>query len=272
MNSQIFGTKGKFVHFAHGNGLPPATYTELLDNLGHNYHVVAMDQRPLWQRYEQKSRCCTWTKMAQDQIDFLQHQALGPVVAIGHSMGANISLMAACLKPELYRALVLIDPAALSSFYTHALYWTPTFLKHRIKLVKRTLKRPDRWPSITDCYAFHRSKKVFSGITDQALWHYIEAATEADIDGVKLRYSKLWEAHIYCSPPSIWPYVNTCSCPQLMIRGQYSNTLSVMAWQRWQWQRPEQHYVQVDDVGHLLPMEKPVEVAQLAHQFMVRLP
>jgi hypothetical protein len=54
MNSQTFGTKGEFVHFAHGNGFPPVTYTRLLDTLGRNYHVVAMDQRPLWQRYEQK--------------------------------------------------------------------------------------------------------------------------------------------------------------------------------------------------------------------------
>jgi hypothetical protein len=54
IKKQTFGTEGKFIHFAHGNGFPPASYTELLNKLGHHGHVMAMDQRPLWQSYGQK--------------------------------------------------------------------------------------------------------------------------------------------------------------------------------------------------------------------------
>ena len=47
---------------------------------------------------------------AQDLICFVRDMALGPVIVVGHSMGARIAARAALLAPEQLRALVLLDP------------------------------------------------------------------------------------------------------------------------------------------------------------------
>ncbi len=47
---------------------------------------------------------------AQDVSAFVNAMALGPVLLIGHSMGARIGLRAATLAPKLFNSLVLVDP------------------------------------------------------------------------------------------------------------------------------------------------------------------
>jgi len=47
---------------------------------------------------------------AQDLIEFVRTMALGPVIVVGHSMGARIALRAAKAAPEVFDSLVLLDP------------------------------------------------------------------------------------------------------------------------------------------------------------------
>ena len=104
---QEFGKQqGKALLFAHANGFPPSTYTALLAKLGQHYRILAPHLRPLWQGLTEfqtsASNRAVWQQMAQDQNDFIEQHQLAPVTYIGHSMGANVGVLAAQLKPHLY--------------------------------------------------------------------------------------------------------------------------------------------------------------------------
>jgi pimeloyl-ACP methyl ester carboxylesterase len=269
---QEFGKQqGETLLFAHANGFPPSTYTALLAELGQEHRILAPHLRPLWQELTEfqssASNRAVWQHMAQDQNDFIEQHQLAPVTYIGHSMGANVGVLAAQLKPHLYRQLILIEPVFLRQTIARIIRFGPQILINKAPIVAKALGRPDRWDNLQQAFDFHRPKRVFLGLTDEVLWHYINAAVVPDRDGVKLLYSKHWEALMYGSVPNIWPYLKRSVVPISVLRGESSDTVDDLAWKRWQALRPAaslpEHIRAVNFVGsgHLLPLEQPVQVA-----------
>ena len=78
--SQSYETFGKpqskGVLFAHANGFPPNTYTELLTHLGQEHRILAPHLRPLWQDLKEfQSHAinrAVWPMMAHDLNDFIE--------------------------------------------------------------------------------------------------------------------------------------------------------------------------------------------------------
>lgn len=270
---QEFGERtGKTVLFAHANGFPPSTYHALLTQLGKDCHILAPHLRPLWQTLSefrsQASERSIWHQMAEDQNAFIEAHDLAPVTYIGHSMGANVGVLAANLKPHLYKQLILVEPVFLRKKIFRLIRFAPNFLIKRAPIVAKALGRPDRFESLQSAFDFHRSKRVFSGLTDEVLWHYINAAIVPDEDEVTLLYTKYWEALMYASVPNVWPYLKQCKVPISVLRGELSDTVDDVAWKRWRRLKPKtllpQHTRAINfaDAGHLLPLEKPQELAQ----------
>ena len=270
---QNFGKQdGQPLLFAHANGFPPTTYTALLSELGQNYRIIAPHLRPLWQdiaEFRDGARDhVAMHRMAKDQNEFIEEHQLGPVTYIGHSMGANIGILAAQLKPHLYRQIILIEPVFLRKTFARILRFCPRALINKVPIVAKALSRPDRWDNAQQAYDFHRPKRVFSKLSDEVLGHYIEAAVVADGSQVKLAYGKHWEALVYGSMPNIWPYLKRCKVPLSVIRGEFSDTVDDLAWKRWQAIRPAAQLpeharaINITGSGHLLPLEQPQVVAQ----------
>jgi len=263
--------QGKTLLFAHANGFPPSTYNALLAELDQDCRILAPHLRPLWQDLTEfqtsASNRAVWQHMAQDQNDFIEQHQLAPVTYIGHSMGANVGVLAAQLKPHLYRQLILIEPVFLRQTIARFMRFSPQVLINKVAIVSKALGRPDRWDNSQQAFNFHRPKRVFSGISDEVLWHYINAALVPDGNGVKLFYSKYWEAVMYGSVPNIWPYLKRSRVPISVLRGESSDTVDDLAWKRWQALRPvtglPEHIRAINFVGsgHLLPLEQPLQVA-----------
>ncbi|MCZ7673381.1 MAG: alpha/beta hydrolase [Chloroflexi bacterium] len=51
--------------------------------------------------------------------------------------------------------------------------------------------------------------------------------------------------------------------PTLAIRAAQSDTIFPEAWQLWQEVQPEATFVELADVGHMLPMEPPLLTAEI---------
>ena len=277
---QEFGKQqGKALLFAHANGFPPSTYTALLAKLGQHYRILAPHLRPLWQELTEfqtsASNRAVWQHMAQDQNDFIEQHQLAPVTYIGHSMGANVGVLAAQLKPHLYRQLILIEPVFLRQTIARIMRFGPQMLINKVPIVAKALGRPDHWHNLQQAFDFHRSKRVFAGISDEVLWHYINAAVVPEEDGVKLLYSKYWEALMYGSVPNIWPHLKRSQVPISVLRGESSDTVDELAWKRWQALRPAvglpEHIRAVNFVGygHLLPLEQPEQVTDQVKRCML---
>lgn len=257
-----FGGKGEIIHLAHANGFPPTTYNQLVNELTPHHHVIGFKARPLWPN-SQHAAFKTWRQGADDLIAFLDQQKLKNIIGVGHSFGAICSIMAANKRPDLFKQLILIEPVVLPKWY-YALSVLPEFIVKRYNpLVKKTLERTDTWQDRQRVFENFRSKKVFSEIGDEALWDYVNAATSEAANGsVFLNYSKEWEAQIFLSVVDPWKELKQLKVPYLAVRGQSSDTIIPSVWEKWKAINKTGKMIEMADSGHLVPLEKPVELAR----------
>ena len=276
------GGTGPIVHLAHANGFPPGTYRPLTETLtghpadgaGRSYHVIALPSRPLWPGSLPES-APSWHPLADDLIRGLDDLGLSGIVGIGHSLGGVLTLWAAVRRPDLFRAVVLVDPVVLPP----AMLWVVKLLRRldlerRLPLVRRTLRRRRAWPSRQDCYAHFRSKPLFAAWPDASLWAYVEAATQECAGGqVQLVYPPEWEARIFATMPTdVWRAIPHLSTPALVVRGERSETFRARSEALMARLVPQARFVVVPGAGHLVPMERPVETGAAIRQFLDDLP
>jgi pimeloyl-ACP methyl ester carboxylesterase len=69
-------------------------------------------------------------------------------------------------------------------------------------------------------------------------------------------------------PTDIWDLIPKIGQPTFGIRGAETDTLVPAAWQLWQMAQPKGKFLNIDGCDHMLPMEKPVEIATAIHEFL----
>src|SRR5262249_22185487 len=106
-----FGGTDQPLHFLHANGYPPECYQAFLNLLRTKYRVFGMLLRPLW-KDSKPDELQSWKPLSGDLLQFLAPQPT-PVIGVGHSIGAIVTLRAALQDPGKFRALILLDPVLL---------------------------------------------------------------------------------------------------------------------------------------------------------------
>jgi len=94
----------------HGFGESLFTWRALVDPLATTARVIAVDL-PGFGGSQKPDSGYTLTRMTARFADFLDRATTGPIVMIGHSMGAEIAASLALARPDRIVALVLIAPA-----------------------------------------------------------------------------------------------------------------------------------------------------------------
>jgi pimeloyl-ACP methyl ester carboxylesterase len=263
-----FGGTGPILHFAHPNAYPPACFEALLKPLTENYHVIAMQQRPFWP--DSKLLDITnWQIFADDLAKFLSQQGCEQVIGVGHSLGAVATMKAAYQHPQLFRALVLIEPVFLEPQILDLLAQNPQIMEGQ-PMVQKARKRRATWPDRRTAFDHYRAKSVFKRWPDEALWSYVNEGLSETGDGdLTLAFSREWEAQIYSSSPGpVWDEIPQVSQPTLAIRAAESDTLSLKAWRLWQVLQPDAAFIEIPDAGHMVPMERPYEVLRAIDDFL----
>ncbi len=265
-----FGGDGPAVHLAHANGFPPGTYRALAQALADAYHVVALPSRPLWSGSRPES-APTWRPLADDLVTGLEALGLRSVVGVGHSLGGVLTLWAAINRPDLFRAVVLVDPVLLPPTWLWGLRLLRFLgLGHRQPLVQGALHRRRTWPHRQACFDHYRAKSLFARWPDDVLWDYVEVGTRPRPDGsVELAYPPKWEAHIFATTPTgIWRDVPALEVPALVVRGAESETFMPSAQARLARLLPRARFMSIDGAGHLVPMERPAATGAAILDFM----
>lgn len=94
------------------------------------------------------------------------------------------------------------------------------------------------------------------------MWDYVNNALIANEDGFTLRYSREWEAQFYATPPvTVWEDIPRIQHPTIGFRGADTDTIFPKAWQRWQELQPSATLIQIEETGHMIPMERPFFLA-----------
>ncbi len=265
-----FGGEGPAIHLAHANGFPPATYRPLAETLTDQYRVIGLPARPLWPGSLPES-APSWHTLADDLISGFDALGLSNVVGVGHSMGGVYTMWAAIRRPELFNAVVLIDPVILAPAVLRVLKvmrWLG--LRQRHPLVQSALRRRRIWPSQQACYDRYRSKPFFAKWPDASLQAYVEAGTRPRQDGqFELVYPPEWEAHIFATTPlDVWRYVPHLHTPVLIVCGEYTDTFRTQSQLRMKRLLPHARFHVIQQAGHLVPMERPVQTGETIRGFL----
>jgi pimeloyl-ACP methyl ester carboxylesterase len=270
MPYHLFGGSGPPVHFAHSNGFPPACFQQMIRPLLPEYRVLGMYQRPLWPGMLPED-LVDWQMMADDMIRFFEQVGIAKVIGIGHSLGAVTSMFAALKRPDLFRCLVFIEPVFLPPALTQLLAANPTYIQ-QAPVIAKAKKRRDRWPTRQEAFERFRANPVFQYWSDASLWDYVNHATHQDgANDVVLTYSRAWEERVYSLVPlDIWQRLPELSHPVLAIRGAESDALHLDAWEKWQEIQPGTVFVQIEQAGHMVLMERPRQVADAILKFLHR--
>jgi len=228
--------------------------------------------RPLWDDAEPKE-IQSWHPFSDDILRFLSDRGSGPVIGVGHSIGAVVTLRAALRDPGKFSALVLIDPV---------LFVPPTMvmwnLTRAIGLGDRThpliagaKNRRRTFDDLETVFRGYRKRKVFRYVNDESLQAYIKGITKPKDDGYELVYSPEWEVQIYrtaMQDMDIWRGLAKLEVPTLIIRGKETDTFLESAAKLVKRKQAKVKIEALPRSTHLLPLERPQEVFDIMHSFL----
>ncbi len=272
--SADFGGQGEPLHFLHANGYPPACYQPLIGDLKANYHVFGMFLRPLWPKAD-PTVIQDWMPFTEDLLDFLRGRSPGPVIGMGHSIGAVVTLRTALQHPELFHTLILIDPVLLPPARIMQLRLLRALgLSNRLDMrIQTTLRRRHHFDDLDQLFAGYRRREVFRYFSDERLRAMIHGITRPDPNGgYELIYSPQWEARIYqtaiWNDRDIWDDLPELRVPTLLIRGSHTDTFWAHTARLVEKRNPSIKTVTIPESSHLVPLERPDAVASAAHEFL----
>jgi len=271
MKSFDFGGTGIPLHFLHANGYPPDCYKPLFEFLKTEYHVFGMPLRPLWDEAKIDD-IKDWQPFSDDLRSFLSSQP-APVIGVGHSIGAIVTLRTALRDPGKFRALILIDPVLfVPRFLINWHIVRVLGLGDRLHpLITGAKKRRRTFDDLETVYRGYRNRNIFRYMSDENLRIYIDGITRKTNSGYELVYSPEWEAHIYRTGLrdfDIWRDLPKLEVPTLFIRGAETDTFLEDAARLVKRKQPKVRIEALEKSTHLLPLEYPKEVFEIMQSFL----
>jgi pimeloyl-ACP methyl ester carboxylesterase len=211
-----------------------------------------------------------WDIFAGDLGRFLKHLRQ-PVILMGHSRGAVASLLLSAKKPELVKALVLIDPTILP--FSWMWWWylaKKTGAAQLVPIAFRAARRKNSWPNRDAILQTYRSKEPFSSWEEGFLEGYVRDGTRETGDGhIGLSCDPAWESKCFatCSH-DVWRYIPTLSMPTILIYGEKSDICLSPAIRRFREKVPKAKVIGLKDTSHFVPMERPDETTEIIIGFL----
>jgi len=140
-----------------------------------------------------------------------------PLIGMGHSFGAALTLKVAADNPGLFKALVLLDPIVFPTPVWFGVRAMAALGLH--PMVKAAQRRRREWPSRQEALDRLRGRGIYKGWTEEALECFVDCATK-DAGGKRvLSCPPELEAEIYERPVYPWPSFRTVQLPILFLYG-----------------------------------------------------
>lgn len=253
------------LHFVHANGFNAETYKSLLAPLAERFHITAQDLRghgfstlPAPPGFAKG-----WTQFGGDTIRFLDNLGGGPKLLAGHSMGGAACLMAAAARPDLVRALVLIEPVFVPALVS-LLYRLSRIVglgrPRVLDFIERAARRRDTFVSMEAAEKAFRGRGALRNWPEEMVHDYVAGGTVPTADGrVRLACAPRVEAEGFAATPAaLYRLAAKLQCPVTLIHGGNPDS-SCRAREAAIFARlkPGTRIVTVAGAGHFLPMERP---------------
>jgi len=247
---------GPFLHFAHATGFNAETYRGLLTPLADRLSIAACDQRGHGFSTLPTAELPTgWTIYRDDLVRILERLDRGPAILAGHSMGGTVSLMAAALRPELVRGLVLVEPVMVPLMAQFLLRFVR---RSEPNLADRAALRRDSFPSFDAALAAYTGRGAFKSWPNATIADYLRGGLIPDPEthAMRLACKPSWEAATFRAAPfGKAQLARRVSCPITVLFGTIASTCRESEVEVFK--RAGARTVKVDGASHFLPMEHP---------------
>lgn len=211
--------------------------------------------------YERSTLSGNWNDLCDELIASIEagqkkRQCQQPVVGLGHSAGAVVTLMAASKRPDLFTHVVLLDPPLFSRrkrFVMGAL--RRVGLMDRMGLVKQARARRNRFATIKEARDYFRPKGLFKDFHPRCFDDYVQHALKPHAHGFELAIAPEQEAQIFRSiiaraPRAMHKVKGT------LIYGTTSDAIDSSDIRWWHKNLPL-FAIKGFDGAHLFPLEQP---------------
>ena len=248
------------IHFAHANGFPAKTYTKLFSFLEDDFEINFLKRHAHNPKFPVTDN---WNRLVDELREEIENRYTEKIVGVGHSLGGILHFLLAVQKPELYKALILLDAPIISRFSSFGIKVLKRFaLLEKLSPARVTKFRRSFWENKEQAFGHFLAKEKFANFDREVLLDYIEYGTTDTEKGVKLFFEPKIEAKIYQTLPDFLPKMRgKLKVPAAYIGGKSSEEarLSRIGFMK----RNFPFKFEFLDGSHLFPLEKPEETALL---------
>ena len=212
-----------------------------------------------------------WPHLVEQLIDTLEREYGGePVCGVGHSLGAYLNFMAAARRPELFRAIVMLDAPVIGAFKGRALGAVKRLgIVDRVTPAGMTRERRSAWTTREEAKAHFKSRLLFRHFTDECLEHYVQHGLIGAPGRFRLRIDPEIEYRIYRTiPHGMNRYVKLLKVPAGFVGGADSDVLRRVGLGAMRGPRFAKLRV---PGGHLFPFEHPLLAAAAVQELLARI-
>ena len=249
------------IHFFHANGFPVETYNELLINL--EGQVVS----PIRILGENKLTVDEGYNNIVDEVIEHASKTKGEGVAIGHSLGATLSLLAEARQPGLFKTVILLDPPLFSR--TKMIIFSilrKLGLGYMVSPAKKSMKRKESFKSREEAMEYFSSKVLFRDVPQSTIELYVEYGLEEIGGEYRLVISRERETEIYINLPTSLP--NDIS----RVQGNliYADKVRLLDDVDLEWWKKAMPNISRSPFhgSHMFPFEKPKELADFINNIL----
>ncbi|MDE2483386.1 MAG: alpha/beta hydrolase [bacterium] len=259
---------GAPIVFLHGSLSDMSYWKQTVDAFSAHYTAIAYSRRYNLPNHNRAIAGYSALTDADDLAAFVRTQHLGKIVLVGHSYGALDALFFAVRHPEMLRALVLVEPPAIS-----LLEQLPAARAAEGRAMYRDIQRRMVRPMQDAFRSGDRERGVATFIDyvfdDPHRW---ERWSQEDRDAT-LRDAHEWDVMLARGtlfPPLSAQAVRSIAAPTLIVSGAQTYPFLHLIDDDLAESIPNAEYLVVPEVGHQVWLERPRTCEEITEHFLAR--
>ncbi len=208
-------TEGPAILCLHGRWGRGETWVDFMQHYGEKFRVIAPDQRGHGLSGKPISKY-TAEEMAGDMVALLNFLGLGPVILVGHSMGAHVAGYLTATYPGCVRALALFDKSAAGPVQPNLLS-----LDQITRIDSLTKDWPMPFASRMEAQAFLKKE-----MESEFSYEYFMNSLVETVDGYQMMFSSQAMAANVAYYENWFHLLPRYKCPVLLVRAKKSESVS----------------------------------------------
>ena len=255
---------GPTIVFLHATGFLPWLWEPIARRFSDTCRVVApyfCDHRDA----DPHEGGLSWALLAEDLVGFCKALDIRNPYMVGHSMGGAVMAIACGRLGLDVKKMLLIEPI----FLPQEIYaMNMTVDQH--PLASKSIKRRNAWSDAAEAKTYLKSKRLFATWDEEMLDTYVQyGMMPSSAGGLELVCHPEKEAALFMGSRGYdpWPILSQVACPVLVLEGERTENKGFIDQKKAASMFPKGEYRVVENAGHLIPMERPREIARIIREF-----